>query len=302
MTQICHHDSCIGQFRRAIEDPEAGARPGGWRLIGRITRIPAKPHPDRVISARAARQHGVVERGQLLADGLTADQVAGRLRRGALQGVYRGVYAVGQPRVSALASYMASVLACGPGAALSHRSAGAVWEIRPSGRERVEVSVPPGRHPARDGVEVHRTALEAHDTTSLQGIPVTTPARTLIDLADVLTHRALERALDEAEYLRLDCTGLRPHPGRRGAGRLALVLGHHDPGATRTRSPLEGQFLEPCRDHAVPRPAVNVLLHGHTELGYDVIRFTWRQLTQDPAGTALRLLRLLRRAPIDSPA
>ncbi len=182
-------------------------------------------------------------------------------------------------------------------------------------------------------------ALEPNEITALHAIPVTTPARTLIDLADVLTLRALERALDEAEYLRLDCAGLRAHPGRRGAGRLALVLSHHDPGATRTRSPLEDRFLEVCREHGVPRPAVNVLLPGHevdflwrrarlvvevdgrrahgtrrafehdrrrdadlTEQGYDVIRFTWRQLTHDPAGAALRLLRLLRRAPIDSPA
>jgi very-short-patch-repair endonuclease len=91
---------------------------------------------------------------------------------------------------------------------------------------------------------------------------VTTPGRTLIDLADVLSRRALERAFDEAEYLRLDCSGLEPVRGREGHGRLLHVLTRHRPGSTRTRSLLEDRFLELCEAHGLARPSVNVVIDG----------------------------------------
>jgi hypothetical protein len=86
---------------------------------------------------------------------------------------------------------------------------------------------------------VHRAPLRDREVLKRAGIPLTTPARTLIDLADVAPRRTLERAIDEAEYLRLDCTGLAPRHGRRGSGRLSAVLAVHRPGSTRTRSHLE---------------------------------------------------------------
>ena len=106
---------------------------------------------------------------------------------------------------------------------------------------------------------------------ALDGIAVTTPARTLVDLADVLTRRQLERAFDEAEYLRLDCTGLRAIPGRPGYGRLLAVLAEHAAGGTRTRSELEDLFLEACASHGLPRPEVNTLVQGHE------VDFLWRE-------------------------
>jgi very-short-patch-repair endonuclease len=112
--------------------------------------------------------------------------------------------------------------------------------------------------------------LPKHGVTTRHGIRLTTPGRTLIDLADVLTLRGLERAVDQADYLRLDCTGLRPLPGRRGCGRLQRVLTEHDPGSTVTRSGLEEAFLSLCRRKALPQPDVNADVEGHLS------DFVWR--------------------------
>jgi very-short-patch-repair endonuclease len=120
-------------------------------------------------------------------------------------------------------------------------------------------------------VIVHRGALATSELATKQGIPLTQPSGTLIDLADVLTHRKLERALDEAAYLRLDLSALRPRPGRRGAGRLARLLAEHDPGTTRTRFELEERMLALCRRAGLPAPEVNAEV-----LGYEV-DFVWRE-------------------------
>jgi len=88
-----------------------------------------------------------------------------------------------------------------------------------NGDGRVHVTAPADRD--RPGLVVHRAPLPADDLAKRAGIPVTTPARTLVDLADVAPRRTLERAMDEAEFLRLDCSGLAPRRGRRGSGVLS---------------------------------------------------------------------------------
>ena len=118
---------------------------------------------------------------------------------------------------------------------------------------------------------VHRSPLPAMDKTTKDGIPATTPARTLTDLADTVPRRQLERALDEAAYLRLDLTGLRPRHGRRGSGLLKSALQHHDPGTTRTRSELEERMLSLCGSRRLPAPEVNALVEGHEA------DFVWRR-------------------------
>jgi very-short-patch-repair endonuclease len=229
-------------------------------------------HPDRLISELAAGQHGVVGRRQLLARGLKAHVIDDRIRRGALHHLYRGVYALGHPRPTGSAPYIAAVLACGEAAVASHRSAAAVWCIRPSVSARIDVTVPArGARKRSDGIRLHRSPLQPHEVTEVDGIPVTTPARTLVDLADVLPRRALERSFDEAEYLRLDCTGLLPINGRPGYGRLRAVLAEHHAGTTRTRSSLEDLFLEVCASHGIARPEVNTVLDGHE------VDFLWRE-------------------------
>jgi very-short-patch-repair endonuclease len=119
-------------------------------------------------------------------------------------------------------------------------------------------------------VIIHRSALLERDVATKHGIPVTTPARTLVDLADVLPRRQLERALDEADYLRLDLSDLRPRRGRRGSGVLESVLRRHEPGTTRTRSPLEERMLTLCEGFRLPTPEVNSSIEGYEA------DFVWR--------------------------
>ena len=147
----------------------------------------------------AARQHGVVTQSQLIAAGLDRNAIGYRLRVGRLHLLHRGVYAVGHRPPSPLATAMAAVLACGPDAALSHRSAAALWRIVPRWPSPPEVTTPTKHR--RPGIQVHRSPHA--DTTTHYGIRVTTPARTLVDLADVLTPHQLTRALNEAQVQRL---------------------------------------------------------------------------------------------------
>ena len=162
---------------------------------------------------------------------------------------------------------MAALLASGSGAVLSHRSAAALWGLTKPER-RTDVSAQRDRR-NRKGVRVHRpTQLPRGDLTKRHGIPVTKPARTLIDLAEVTSRRPLERALDEAHRLRL-CTeaGLRAaiarQPGRIGGARLAVVLDEHDVGSTATENDFEELFLAICDDHGIPRPRCQEWLMGY---------------------------------------
>jgi very-short-patch-repair endonuclease len=276
----------------------------------------AKSRTQRVIGTVAARQHGVVTRTQLIAAGILPSGITDRVQAGHLHRVHRGVYAVGHPGLSQHGKWMAAVLACGDGAVLSHRSAGALWRIVASPPSLTDVTVPgdAGRK-RRRGLKLHRstTLLPSH-TTRRFGIPVTTPARTLEDLRRVLPDDQFAAAVREAEYLRLPI-------GDRFE-------------TDRTRSELEARFLALCRRHRVPAPEVNVRVgpfrvdflwprqrlivevdgwDSHrtrsafeadrardadlTARGYAVLRFTWRQLAED-AATVVRTIRtLLENAP-----
>ena len=151
-----------------------------------------------MIARLAERQHGVVARRQLLAAGLTREAIAHRLRVGRLHCLYRGVYAAGHRLLSPEARWMAAVLAAGRRAVLSHRSAAALWGIRRWRGGNVDVTMPSSRQ-QRPGITWHVTNLPADEITSVAAIPVTTVPRTLLDLAAVLDHRGVERAINEAE-------------------------------------------------------------------------------------------------------
>ena len=243
-------------------------------------------HPDRLISELAARQHGVVGRRQLLARGLKAHAIDDRIRRGALHHLYRGVYALGHPRPTGSGPYLAAVIACGEAAVASHRSAAALWCIRPSASARIDVTVPArGARKRTDGIRLHRSPLRPDEITVVDGVAVTTPARTLVDLADVLPRRALERCFDEAEYLRLDCTGLLPVRGRPGSGRLSAVLAEHHAGTTRTRSGLEDLFLEVCALTASRGPRSTPCSTGTRSTSSGATRgSSWRLTATPPTG------------------
>jgi very-short-patch-repair endonuclease len=223
--------------------------------------------PDVVIAALAARQHGVVSLTQLVDAGLSARAAQHRVRAGRLHRVHRAVYAVGHALLTPDGARMAAVLACGPGAVLSHRTAAAAWGLRATARSRTEVLVTRRAGEGLAGIEAHRVPdLAPDDVTELRGIPITTVARTLLDLAGVLGPDALERAVQQAAFLRLlDARALTAAidraPNRRGVGTLRAVLDEPDPGHTRSR--LEERFLALCRRARLPLPRLNV----HVPLG-----------------------------------
>jgi predicted transcriptional regulator of viral defense system len=145
----------------------------------------------------------VVSRAQLLALGVSRGAVEHWLSVGRLQLLYRGVYAVGHASLGREGRRLAAVLACGPGAVLSHKSAASQWGLLRTDQTRIDVSAPRGRHGAQ-GIRLHRSrSLDAQDTTSHQGIPITTVGCTLLDLAAQARPSELERALAQTERLRV---------------------------------------------------------------------------------------------------
>ena len=222
--------------------------------------------PDLIISRLASRQGGMVARPQLLARGLTDTMIHKRVKAGRLLVVYRGVYAVGHRVIGLLGRQWAAVLACGEGAALSHWSAGAAWRMLATTLAAMHVSA--GRSGrARPGIHVHRRTLAPDEITTLDGLPITTPARTTIDLAAAgLRGRKLEAALDAAVEHELDFSDLHRllerHRGRAGVPAVTVLLERYTPGTVETRSVLEEIVLELCDAHGLPRPLTNVLVAG----------------------------------------
>ncbi len=225
---------------------------------------------DRVIGALAARQWGVVSRGQLLDAGLSPTEVRDRMRAGRLLRLHRGVYAVGHARLRREGHWLAAVLAVGSGAVLSHRDAAGLHDLRPANHARTDVTTT--RQPRLiEGIAVHRTrSLDPKDTTTIRGIPVTTVARTLVDLAGVVPHDHLTSAIKEAERrrtfdLRLVEAALARTSGRRGPGHRALREAIAECAAferDHTRSSLEDAFLRLLRDRGLPFPATNATIEG----------------------------------------
>lgn len=213
-----------------------------------------------MLAELAARQHGVVARRQLLAIGLTGRAIERRIEAGRLHQLHRGVYAVGHRAISREGRWLAAVLASGEDAVLGRRSAAALWEIRTGGGARTEVVVAGARRP-RPGIAPYRSALAGDEVTAHRGIPVTTPARTLLDLAAVLAPARLERAVARAEVLRLaDAVSLpvllERHSRRPGAAALRAILAAGAPAVT--RSELEERFLAFLAGEGLPRPRTNV--------------------------------------------
>ena len=193
-------------------------------------------------------QHGIVTRDQLLALGFSAEAIRHRVAIGRLHRVHRGIYAVGRPQLGCEGIWMAAVLSCGPRAALSHASAGALWGIAAE-VDAVEVSAPLSAR-RRQGMIVHRRA--ALDVTRRQGIPLTTTVTTLVDLAARLPIDQLERAVNEADRLDLiDPEELRAAldrlSGRKGAG----ILRRTSTGA-RSRSRTPSSSGASCRSPGRP--------------------------------------------------
>ena len=278
---------------------------------------------DGLIADIAGSQHGVVTRAQLVERGVSTSSISDRIAARRLYRIHRGVYAVGHPTLSEKGRWMAAVLACGEKAVLSHTSAAELWGIRrrvrrlseagDAGLGPVHVSVPStaGKRKRR-GIVLHRsTTLSARHCTRRDGIPVTNPARTLADLRRLLSPAQFTAALREAEFLR-------------------LPIGDQ-PESDGPRTELEDRMLALCRRHRLPQPEVNVRVSRYevdflwrdkrlivevdgwdshrsrsafeedrardarlAVLGYEVVRFTWRQLTRDQSAAAKTIRGLLK--------
>jgi very-short-patch-repair endonuclease len=268
---------------------------------------------DLVIARIARRQHGVVSYSQLRAAGMSQPVISKRTKAGRLHRLHRGVYAVGHTKLTFEGRCLAAVLACGDGAVVSHRSGAALWGmLKPhSGPIHVSVSGDGGRR-KRPGIAIHRShSLSAAVTTRRNGIAITKPARTLRDL-----HRTSPRPVFQAAV-------------RRALDLRLISNDELRADADLTRSELERLFLHLCRRHRLPQPEVNVRLgpyevdflwsaermaietdgfrhHGNRAafeadrsrdahlqgLGYRVLRFTYRQVRDEPrqVGAALRAL------------
>jgi very-short-patch-repair endonuclease len=279
---------------------------------------------DAALARIAARQHGVVSLPQLRDCGMDPSAVKRRVRAARLHRIHRGVYAVGHPNIGNEGRWMAAVLACGERAVLSHRSAAQLWGMirarRPSSasaygdQDPIDVTVRgDGGRAARAGIRIHRSlTLSPADLTRRGGIPVTKPARTLEDLRRVLPGKQFAQALREAEFLRLPIgNAFKPD---------------------RSRTDLEALLLALVRRHRLPQPEVNVRVDRHVVdflwrahrlvvevdgwqshrtrsafeedrardarlkiLGYEVLRFTWRQVEDDSRTVVQTIRELLRR-------
>jgi Transcriptional regulator, AbiEi antitoxin/Protein of unknown function (DUF559) len=217
---------------------------------------------DRLIATVAAKQFGYITREQLYALGLTRRAIEFRTGVGRLIPVYRGVYAVGYVNRTPVARSAAAVLACGVMAALSHGSAATLWGFSKHWDEPFEVTAPSVR--VRDGIKVHRCRnLTRRDLTRQLGIPVTSPARTVLDTAPRLTGKHLSRFVNGAlrtPYLHSANLAdvLNRNPNHPGSKRLRRFV--EDP---TTNSPLEDDFLEFARRYGLPMPVTNTYLLGY---------------------------------------
>lgn len=213
----------------------------------------------------ARRQHGIVGREQLRALGMEPGAIKRRIGAGRLHIVHRGVYAVGHKAITRRGRWLAGVLASGEGAALSHRSATALWGIWGSGAGETHVTLPRKTRSQRS-IRRHFGVLARDEVTVLDGIPVTTAARAVLDLAADRGEAAAETALREMEYLGIYGPVSLPallerYPRHKGTPIVEVCLERlrDDPGG-RVRSPLEEVFLPFLDAHRIPRPRVNAWL------------------------------------------
>lgn len=296
------------------------------------------PSSDAKIEEIAERQHGLVTRAQVLSAGVHSSLLYRRVRSGRLRRIHRGVYQVGS-QGRRRAPEMAAVLSCGTGAVVSHRSAAFLWGLVPAPTEADPIELSLTRDLRRkDRIKSYRVrSLPKSQVTKVEGIPVTIPARTLVDLACRASRRELERALAQAEREGLTDRGevqrlASCSPTRPGVPTLlALLAAGHE--LAFTRSEAEERLLSLIRSSGLPHPSLNTEVAGfevdfcwkrkrlivevdgyryHSSkasyesdrrrdgllavAGYQVIRVTWRQLTEERDATLVLLAQALVRA------
>jgi uncharacterized protein DUF559/transcriptional regulator with AbiEi antitoxin domain of type IV toxin-antitoxin system len=285
---------------------------------------------DQSIGRIAARQRGYVTRVQLREAGLGKDAITYRIKAGDLIAVHTGVYALGHAPEAFVDRAYAAVLACGRSAFLSHGSAASLWGIYDRWWVPFEVIVDTARR--RPGIRIHRAAVDRRDVRRHLGIRVTSPARTILDIAPRLTDKALTRAVNDLriarrltlEHLAELVARLPRHPG------ASLVRPLLEIPRGPTRSELEDAFIAFAERFGLPTPEINVRIAGYevdvlfreqrviVELdGYEfhgtrqaferdrerdtamlaagliTVRITWERLTRSPKKEAERLSAIL---------
>jgi Transcriptional regulator, AbiEi antitoxin len=243
------------------KSPGLGESPGDFGPLVRM-RSQTPKGPDAAVAELAAGQYGNVTLAQLLAAGLSRRMVTERVRQGRLFPVHRAVYAVGHPPRLPLERAMAAVLACGPDAALSHLGALAVWGFIKAWPDSFDVVVTADRRPQAIRTHIFRNLLP-RDTTVQLGIPVTSPARTVLDSAPLLQNRRIiPDALHTPFLTQRALADVRARfPNHQGARLLDPFL---EAGRNPTRSPFEDDFIAFCERYDLPRPETNVRVAGHT--------------------------------------
>jgi very-short-patch-repair endonuclease len=249
---------------------------------------PKRVIPDQLAAKLAARQHDVIEIGQLLRCGLSRAAVKRRVAAGRMHSIYRGVYTLGSPRLTREGYWMAAVLSVGAGAVLSHQSAAALWKISPTSPSLIHVTVPrPGGRRHRRGIAVHRsTTLARADITIHRGIPVTSFERTLRDLGygPEPTRSDLERLFVKlCRKHRLPTPEFNVKIGPHTVDALwraeRLIVEIDSWAYHRSRAAFEA-------DRARDR---DLILRG-----FNVLRYVDREVAKDPAATAYSLQAHLR--------
>lgn len=224
--------------------------------------------PTSAVAVLAARQHGVITAAQLLRCGLTRAQIVAKVRRCELHRLHRGVFAVGHTALPQFALEHAAILACGEGAVLSHGSAAWLWRIVDRLVGPVHVTVPHRTLHCRPGLQIHRSdRLTSSDIRTREGLRLTSPARTLIDLRTQLNPDAWEAALSEARFRQLIRDGeleraLTRNEGRPGTNAVRAHL-NREAGPQITQSQAERRFLALVREAGLPAPRTQVRIEGY---------------------------------------
>lgn len=229
-------------------------------------------HPDARVARLAAAQRGAIHRDQLLVVGIGAGAIKHRVATGRLHPLHRSVFAVGRADLEPLGRETAALLACGRGAVLTGASAASVWSLCGTAEGPVHVNLPSGAGRNRDGIVVHRETIDTSEVRVEEHLRVTSPARTLVSLADAVDLTELELMVGSATRQRLVTerelrAAVESHRGHRGIGRLRQIL---ERGPRFTRSEAERRFLAIVRASGLPQPEVNAWIARHE------VDFVWR--------------------------
>ena len=240
--------------------------PDSFEFPGRGDRKARTSHVGGVVAQVAARQFGVISLTQLRRAGLTDDEVQGWVKRRRLLPLHRGVFAVGHRRLVPHAQLVAALLAAGPDAFLSHRTAAAVWGLRDITTRRIDLTVPRVRRQSRGVLRLHYAA-DTTDITTRNGLRVSSVPRMLIELAPRETRRELDRLITAAvrkgilDLEKMQAALIR-HARRPGLRKLKAALGDYLPRPDR-KSGLEIAFDELLAEHPeIPPPQRNVYIDG----------------------------------------